>query len=168
MKKEPKGTSYALELQQLVKNDWRNESAATINVKCNEIFTRILTKELKDFALKRQVKHTSIVIERSIPIHTLNKLVDAEQNTNEKNRNLDLRLEINNVPSKLESQSFFAETCDPNPAVIFTQTTVPNKKSKPPFRNYCNYCHKPNQYFSSCFRKQRKDEERKPNSYCRS
>ena len=38
---------------------WCIENASTINLKCNEIFTKRLPKNLKDFANKRQVKHTS-------------------------------------------------------------------------------------------------------------
>ena len=43
-------------------------------------------------------------MEPSIPLHALVKLVDAEDSTNEKNRPLDLLLEIINVTSELESQ----------------------------------------------------------------
>ena len=50
---------------------------STMNSKCNEIFTRGLPKNLKNFANKRQVKHTSTVLESSIRFHTLVKLVDA-------------------------------------------------------------------------------------------
>ena len=45
-----------------------------------------LPKNLKDFANKRQVKHTSTVLEPSIPFHTLVKLVDAEDIANDKIR----------------------------------------------------------------------------------
>ena len=56
----------ALDVQQLVEKGWCNENASTINLKCNEIFTEGLPKNLKDFANKRQVKHTSTVLEPSI------------------------------------------------------------------------------------------------------
>ena len=46
----------ALRVQKLVEKGWCNESAAFINLKCNEIFTQGLSKKLKDFALKRQKK----------------------------------------------------------------------------------------------------------------
>ena len=69
---------FALKVQQLVEKGWCNENASTINLKCNEMFTKVLPKNLKDFAIKRQVKHTSTVLEPSIPFHTLVKLVDAE------------------------------------------------------------------------------------------
>ena len=52
---------FALKVQQLVEKGWCNENASTINLKCNEIFTKGLPKNLKDFAHKRQVKHTSTV-----------------------------------------------------------------------------------------------------------
>ena len=69
---------FPLKVQQLIEKGWCNENASTINLKCNESFTRGLPKNLKDFANKRQVKHTSTVLETSIPFHTLVKLVDAE------------------------------------------------------------------------------------------
>ena len=62
---------YLLDVQQLVEKGWCYESAATINLKCNEIFTRSSPKNLKDFAHKRQVKHTSTLMESSIPFQSL-------------------------------------------------------------------------------------------------
>ena len=61
---------FALKVQQLVEKGWCNENASFINLKCNELFTKRLPKNLKDFANKRQVKHTSTVLEPSIPFHT--------------------------------------------------------------------------------------------------
>ena len=61
---------FPLKVQQLVGKGWCNENSSTINLKCNEIFTKGLPKNLKDFANKRQVKHTSTVLEPSIPFHT--------------------------------------------------------------------------------------------------
>ena len=47
---------YALKVQLIVdKKGWCNETAAINNLECNEIFTRGLSKTLKDFARKRQV-----------------------------------------------------------------------------------------------------------------
>ena len=43
-----------------------------------------------DFANKRQFKHTSTILEPSIPFHTLVKLVDAEDIANDKIRAHDL------------------------------------------------------------------------------
>ena len=88
---------FALTVQQLVEKGWCKENASTINLKCKEIFTKGLPKNLKDFANKRQVKHTSTVLEPSIPFHTLVKLVDAEDIANDKIRTHDLALEINNI-----------------------------------------------------------------------
>ena len=60
MKKDNKTVRhFALRVQQLVKKGWCNESAATINLKKIEIFTKRLPKKLKDFAHKRQGKHVS-------------------------------------------------------------------------------------------------------------
>ena len=53
---------YALKVQHSVEKGWRKESAATTNLKCNEIFNRRVTKKLEGFAHKRQVKHTSTVM----------------------------------------------------------------------------------------------------------
>ena len=61
---------FTLKVQQLVEKGWCNENASTINLKCNEIFTKGFPKNLKDFANKRQVKHTSTVLEPSILFHT--------------------------------------------------------------------------------------------------
>ena len=83
---------FALKVQQLVEKGWCNENASTINLKCIEIFTKRLPKNLEDFANKRQVKHTSNVLEPSIPFHTLVKLVDAEDFANDKIRTHDLAL----------------------------------------------------------------------------
>ena len=117
-------------VQQLVEQGWCNEVAAFINNKCNEIFTRILPKKLENFAHKQQIKDTSTVIETSIPFHTLVKLVDAEDLTNEKIRPLDPPLKINNVTSKLDSQNLSDEFCDLNPESKITQTPDPNNRSK--------------------------------------
>ena len=46
---------FALRVQQLVEKGWCNENASTINLKCNEIFTKGLPKNLKDFANKREL-----------------------------------------------------------------------------------------------------------------
>ena len=57
----------ALEVSTTVEKGWCNENASFIDLKCNEIFTKGLPKNLKDFANKRLVNHTSIVLEPSIP-----------------------------------------------------------------------------------------------------
>ena len=97
---------FALKVQQLVEKGWCNENASTNNLKSNEIFTKGLPKNLKDFANKRQVKHTSTVLEPSITFHTLVKLVDAEDIANDKIRTHDLALEVNNITKQLHIQTF--------------------------------------------------------------
>ena len=96
---------FALKVQHIVEKGWCNENASTINLKFNEIFTKGLPKNLKDFANRRQVKHTSTVLEPSIPFHTLVKLVDVEDIANDKIRSHDLALEVitlrNNYTLKL-------------------------------------------------------------------
>ena len=96
---------FALKVQQLVENGWCNENASTINLKCKEILTKGLPKNFKDFANKRQVKHTSTVLEPSITFHTLVKLVDAEDIANDKIRTHDLALEMNNITKQLNTQT---------------------------------------------------------------
>ena len=87
---------FALKVQQLVEKGWCNENASTINLKCNEIFTKGLPKNLKDFANKRQVKHTSTVLEPSIPFHTLENLLTPKilQTTKSEHTILHLKLKI--------------------------------------------------------------------------
>ena len=98
-------------------------------------------------------------MEPSIPFHTLIKLVDSEDITKEKNRPFELPLEINIATSKLESQNSSAETYDPSPEGMCTQTIDLNNKSVPQFRNYSKYCHKSRHSISICFHKQREDEK---------
>ena len=74
-----------------------NENVSTNHLKCNEIFTEGRPKNLRHFANKRQVKHTSTVLEPSIPFHTLVKLVDAEDIVNDKIRTHDLTLEVKSI-----------------------------------------------------------------------
>ena len=155
---------FALKVQQLVEKGWCNENASTINLKCNEIFTKGLPKNLKDFANKRQVKHTSTVLEPSIPFHTLVKLVDAEDIANDKIRTHDLALEIINITKQLNTQ-----TLDPSSQeqLMFTQPKDPNNKNKPAYKKYCSYCHRTNHSISACFKKQRDDEDKRE-AYARS
>ena len=90
-----------MKVQQSVEKGWCNEYAATTNLECNEIFSRVLPENMKNFAQTRPVKHKSIVMEPSIPFHTLVNFVEAEGITNGKNRTLDLPLKINTIISKL-------------------------------------------------------------------
>ena len=123
---------FALKVQQLVEKGWCNENASTINLKCNEIFTKGLPKTLKDFANKRQVKHTSTVLEPSIPFHTLVKLVDAEDIANDKIRTHDLALEINNITKQLNTQTLDHPSQE---QLMYTQPKDPNNKNKPAYKN---------------------------------
>ena len=75
---------FALKVETLVKQEWYNENPSTKNLECNEVFTRGLPKNLKNFANKRQVKHISSSLEPSIPFHTLVNMVDSEDITLEK------------------------------------------------------------------------------------
>ena len=126
---------FALKVQQLVEKGWCNENASTINLKCNEIFTKGLPKNLKDFANKRQVKHTSTVLEPSIPFHTLVKLVDAEDIANDKIRTHDLALEIN-ITKQLNTQTLDHSSQE---QLMYTQPKDPNNKNKPAYKKYCSY-----------------------------
>ena len=148
----------------MVEKGWCNENASTINLKCNKIFTKGLPKNPKDFANKRQVKHTSTVLEPSIPFHTLVKLVDAEDFANDKIRTHDHALEINNITKQLNTQTF-----DPSSQeqLLFTQPKDPNNKNKPAYTKYCSYCHRTNHSISACFKKQRDDEDKRE-AYARS
>ena len=126
---------FALKVQQLVQKGWCNEKASTINLKCNEIFTKGLPKNLEDFANKRQVKHISTVLEPSFPFHTLVKLVDAEDFANDKIRTHDLALEIINITKQLNTQ-----TLDPSSQeqLMFTQPKDPIIKKNLPLKNFAH------------------------------
>ena len=91
-----------------------------------------LPKNLKDFANKRQVKHTSTVLEPSIPFHALEKLVDAEDIATDKISTHDLALEVNNITKQLHTQ-----TLEPSSQkqLMFTQPKDTNNKSKPAYKN---------------------------------
>ena len=155
---------FALKDQQLVEKGWCSENASTINFKCNEIFTKGLPKNPKDFANKRQVKHTSTVLEPSIPFHTLVKLVDAEDIANDKTRTHDLALEGNNITKQLHTQTLEPSSQE---QLMFTQPKDPNNKNKPAYKKYCSFCHSTNHSISACFNKQRDDEDKR-DAYARS
>ena len=118
--------NFALKVQQLVEKGWCDEFAHTINLKCNEIFTKGIPKNLKDFANKRQVKHTSTLLEPSIPFHKLVKLVDAEDIANDKIRTHDLALEVNSITKQLCTQTLEPSSQE---QLMFTQPKVPNFKN---------------------------------------
>ena len=50
------------------------------------------------------MKHTSTVLEHSIPVHTLVKLVDAEDIAIDKIRTYDLTLEVNGITKQIQTQ----------------------------------------------------------------
>ena len=75
-------------------NKLTKAGALTRHPNCNEIFTKGLSKDLKDFGNKRQVKHRSTTSEFSIPFHTLVKFVDAEDIANNRIRTHDFTLEL--------------------------------------------------------------------------
>ena len=155
---------FALKVQQLVEKGWCNENASTKNLKCNEIFTEGLPKNLKDFANIRQVKHTSTVLEPYIPFHTLVKLVDAGDIANDKIRTQNLALEINSITKQLNTQTLEPQSQE---QLMFTQSKDPNNKTKTAYKKFCSYCHRINHSISACFKKQR-DGEDKRDAYARS
>ena len=115
------------------KAGWCNENASTINLKSDEIFTKGLPKNLKDFANKRQVKHTSSVLEPSIPFHTLVKLIDAEGIANDKTRTHELQLELNNITNPLQTQTLDSSQQE---QLMFTPSRDPNNKNEPAYKKY--------------------------------
>ena len=121
---------FALKVETLVKQGWYNEYPSTINLKCNEIFTRGLPKKLKDFANKRQVKHVSSSLEPSIPFHSLVNMVDSEDITLEKIKTQELSLEINNLSTTFQQNTNIQDPPSEPPHV---QVIDPNNKSKPQF-----------------------------------
>ena len=123
-----------------------------------EIFTKRLPKNPKNFANKRQVKHTSTVLEPSIPFHTLVKLVDAEDIANDKIRIHDLALELNNITNQLQTHNLDSSQQEQR---MFSQPRNPNNKNKPAFKKYCSYCHRTNHSISACFKTQRDGEDKR-------
>ena len=122
-------------------------------------------KTSRDFANKRQVKHTSTVSKPSIPFQTLVKLVDAEDIANDKNRTLDLALENNNITKQLHTQTLDSSSQE---QLMFTQPKEPNNKNKPTYKKYCSYCHKTNHSISAFFFKKQRDDKDKRDAYARS
>ena len=152
---------FALKVETLVKQGWYNEYPSTINLKCNEIFTRGLPKKLKNFANKRQVKHISSSLEPSIPFHSLVNMVDSEDITLEKIKTQELSLEINNLSNTFQQNTTIKDS-PPEPPQV--QVLDPNNKSKPQFKKYCSFCHKNNHSVSTCFRRLNILKESKPQS----
>ena len=61
------------------------------------------------------------------------------------------------------------QTLDPSSQeqLMFTQPKDPNNKNKPAYKKYCSYCHRTNHFISTCFKKQRDDEDKR-DAYARS
>ena len=78
------------------------------------------------------MKHTSTVLEHSIPFHTLVKLVDAEDIANDKISRHDLALEVNTITKQLQTQTL--DSSKPE-QLMFTQPRDPNNKNKPEYKN---------------------------------
>ena len=95
---------------------------------CNKNFTTGLPKNLKDFANNRQVKHSSTVLEPSIPFHTLIKLVDCEDIANDKIRTHDLTLEVHNITKQLQTRTLDSSQQE---QVMFTRPRDPNNAHEP-------------------------------------
>ena len=104
------------------------------------------------------MKHTSTVLEPSIPFHTLVKLADAEDKENDEIRTLYLTLEVNVVTNQLQSQNLETQQSE-HP--LITQPRDPNNKHNPAFEKYCSFCHRTNHSISACFKKQRDDEDKR-------
>ena len=155
---------FPLKVQQLVEKGWCTENASTINLKCNEVFTKGLPENLKVSANKRQVEHTSTDLEPSITFHTLVKLVDAEDIANDKIRTHDLALELNNITIQLQTQTLDSSQQEQH---MFTQSRDPNNKNKPAYKKDCSNCHRTNHSISGGFKKQR-DNEDKRDAYAQS
>ena len=108
---------YVLKVHQSNEKGWCNGTAATINLRCNEIFTPGSPKKLKGFAHKRRVKNTSTNVDVFTFLHTQVKIVDAEDHTIEKSRTLDLPRGNKILTSKMASQNLSFESEDQDPMI---------------------------------------------------
>ena len=86
-------------------------------------------KNLEDFVNKRQVKHTSTVLEPSIRFHTLVKL--ADDIANDKIRTHELALEVNNITKQLQTHTLDSSKQE---QLMFTQPRDSTNKSKPAYK----------------------------------
>ena len=78
------------------------------------------------------MKHTSTVLEPSIPFHTLVKLVEAEDIANDKSRTHDHALEVSNNTKQLQTQTLASSQQE---QLMFTQPRDPNNKNKHAYKN---------------------------------
>ena len=127
---------FALKVQQIVEKGWCNKNSSIKNLKCTEIFAKLLPKSLKNFAYKRQVKHTYSFLEPSIPFHTLVKLVHAKDIANGKIRTHDLTPEVINITKQLQTQTLDSSQQE---QLMFTQPRDQDNKNKPAHKNYCSH-----------------------------
>ena len=95
-----------------------------------------------------------MLLEPSIPFHTLVRHVDSEDIANGKIRTNDLALEINKV--SIEDDTNNKESKHDH--IMVTHSGDPNNKSKPAYKKFCSYCHKNNHGISNCYQKQRDEE----------
>ena len=102
------------------------------------------------------MKHTSTVLEPSIPFHSLVKLIDAEDIANDKIRTHDLALEVNNITKQLKTQIL---DCSNQEQLMFTQPRDPTNDNKPACNKNCSFCHRTNHSISACFKKQGEDDD---------
>ena len=78
------------------------------------------------------MKHTSAVLEASIPFHTLVKRVDADDIAIDKIHTHDLTLELNSITNQLQSQNLETQQSE---HLMFTQSSDANNKHKPAYKN---------------------------------
>ena len=74
------------------------------------------------------MKHTTTVLEPSIPFHTLVKLDDAENIVNDKIKTHDLAIGENNITKQLQTQTLDSSNQE---QLMFTQPRDQNNKNKP-------------------------------------
>ena len=96
------------------------------------------------------MKHTSTVLEHTIPFLVLVKHIDSEDIANDTIRTHDLALEVNNISKQLQTQTLDSSQQE---QLMFTQPRAPNNKDKPAFKKYCSYCHRTNHSISACIKK---------------
>ena len=108
-----------------------------------------------DFAKRRQVKHTSTVLEPPIHVHTLVKIVDSEDIANIKNRENNFPLEVNSISSQLQTQILDSQQTT---HLFYTISTL-QYETYTSFHKNCSYCHKTIYLISEYLKEHRDDEE---------
>ena len=79
------------------------------------------------------MKHTSTVLEPSIPLYTLVKLVDAKNIANGKIRTHDHTPDVNNITKQLQTQTLDSSQQE---QLMFTQPRDQDNKNKPAYKNF--------------------------------